>query len=179
MDGITRRSIGWAAAVFCLCAAPLSAEQPWAGAGQIVVPPHEQPPVGPAVPFRDGPYGDHTHLGDPQAPSVGYPHYDLETKHYDHWYLPKLFGWGKAERCSPRPFRPRGYGNLSNPPSTCYRIDYNPYVLEDARTRWGPSYFMRQPDPRCDCGHCEQCCAKSHFRARNEEACRRVVGYDQ
>ncbi len=157
MDGISLRRIGCIAASVTFVAtlvANLSAGDQGLGAVRVVPSPNDASEfgeIGEAIPFRDGPYGDHPHYGSPAAPSIGYQHYDLESKHYGNWYLPKLFGWGKAERCQPRAFRPRGLGNLINPPSTCYRIDYHPFVLKDARTRFGPSYFMRQPDPRCEC----------------------------
>lgn len=102
-------------------------------------------------PFRDSEYGDMVHRGDPDAPSAGHPHYDFPSKQYGHWFRPRAFGLTTRERCKPRIFRPRGFGNLSNPPATCYRIDYHPFVLEDASTKFGPSYLRRSGDLRC-CG---------------------------
>lgn len=100
-------------------------------------------------PFRDTEYGDIPHYGDENRPSRGYPHYDYPNERYGQWYRPRAFGLKQRERCLPRPFRPRGYGNLEKRPSTCYRMEYNPYVLEHPGTKFGPSYMYRQPDGRC------------------------------
>lgn len=116
-----------------------------------------QPPAGAQLPgtwlptasFRDTEWGDVPHYGDANRPSRGYPHYDWPNERYGQWYRPQAFGLGQYERCQPRPFRPRGYGNLSNRPKTCYRMDYHPYVLKDPTTEYGPSYYLRQPDERC------------------------------
>lgn len=103
----------------------------------------------PPVIFRDTEYGDVPHGGEVDAPGRGYPHYDRPAERYGPWYRPKSFGLGVAERCRPRPFRPHGYGSLFNDPSTCYRMDYHPYVLKSAVSRFGPSYHLRRSDPRC------------------------------
>ena len=99
--------------------------------------------------FRDTEYGHLPHYGDADSPGRGHAHYDYPSQRYGQWYRPKAFGLTQTERCLPRPFRPRGSGNLQNRPSTCYRIDYNPFVLKDPTTEYGPSYFLRQPDGRC------------------------------
>lgn len=101
-------------------------------------------------PFRDGQFGHLPHLGQPDDGGQGYPHYDYPNYRYDLWYRPHAFGWGKAERCAPDPFRPRGLGNVFNEPSTCYRLDYNRYVIKNYRSEYGPSYYHRLPDERCD-----------------------------
>ncbi len=104
-----------------------------------------------AAPFRDTEYGDVAHRGDTDAPSAGHPHYDWPSQRYGHWYRPRAFGLTTRVRCKPRLFRPRGFGNLSNPPVTCYRIDYHPFVLTDASSKFGPSYHRRRGYLRC-CG---------------------------
>lgn len=100
-------------------------------------------------PFQFGPYGAHPHLGQGGEGAQGYLHYDHPNYRYGHYYRPAQFGRGAAERCAPSPFRPRGYGNLFNEPTTCFRIDYNRFVLRDYKTEYGPSYYRRLPDPRC------------------------------
>lgn len=128
------------------------AVQPDAPAEPLAEPP--APMVLPAhplatAPFRDTEYGHLPHYGNEDSPGRGYAHYDYPSQRYGQWYRPKVFGLTQTERCLPRPFRPRGQGNVQNRPSTCYRIDYNPFVLEDPTTEYGPSYFLRQPDGRC------------------------------
>jgi hypothetical protein len=100
-------------------------------------------------PFQHGYYGDNPHLGQGDDPGQGYPHYDHPSHRYGQYYRPKAFGRGAAERCAPSPFRPRGYGNLFNESSMCHRIDYHRYALKDHASDFGPSYYRRQPDPRC------------------------------
>lgn len=100
-------------------------------------------------PFQSSPWGDFPHYGSQNDPGQGYQHYDLRSRHYGHWYQPKQFGLTLIERCSAPLFRPRGYGNLFNRPSNCYRMDYNRYLLENHRSDYGPSYYHNLPDPRC------------------------------
>lgn len=117
--------------------------------------------------FRSSP-----HEGYPNT-SHGYPHYDLPGQHYGIWFRPHPFGMSKNERCrTPAPWRPRGFGNLFARPSTPYRMDYNRYQVSGA-TMYGPSYYVRQPDPRCRCHekNCPGCnCCKGLF-ARSPENC--------
>lgn len=90
------------------------------------------------------------HAGGAGWPSAGYPHYEDPPHFYDPWFRPRAFGLGKEERCRHhRPFRPRGYGNLFNRPSTPFRMDYHRYVVLDPYSGYGPSYYRRLPDPRC------------------------------
>lgn len=140
-----------AAIVVLSCGTRLSAEEDViaeatdGGEVPIAFPEH---PLG-SVPFRDTEYGDVPHYGEEDAPSRGYPHYDYPFERYGQWYRPRAFGLKQEERCLPRPFRPRGYGNLQKRPSTCYRMEYRPFELVDPSTKYGPSYFLRQPDSRC------------------------------
>ncbi|GAB4146683.1 MAG: hypothetical protein Tsb009_19480 [Planctomycetaceae bacterium] len=101
------------------------------------------------LPFQYGDYGHLPHEGDGESPAQGYPHYDHPSKRYGHFYRPKAFGRGVEERCAPSPFRPRGYGDLFNEPTTCYRMDYHRFTLKNGSSLYGPSYYRRQPDPRC------------------------------
>lgn len=123
----------------------------------LVEPPKKPKPFPLVQPFANSPFGAHPTLGTPENGGQGYPHYSMPDYRYDVWYRPDRFGWGVAERCAPPPFRPRGYGNLFNRPSTCYRMDYNRYVLKNHRTDYGPSYYFRSPDQRCpDLDHSER-----------------------
>lgn len=145
------------------------------------VPPKVKPPLGtekpkppkplPTVPaFRDTELGAHATLGEPWDGGVGYKHYDYPSYRYDLWYRPRPFGWGIAERCAPSPFRPRGYGNLFNEQSTCYRMDYLRYVLTNHYSEYGPAYYRLQPDQRCD--HCD----KSQYHLPDCDRCRTYGG---
>jgi hypothetical protein len=110
--------------------------------------------VGTIPPFRDSFLGAQPYLGRPDQGGVGYTHYDYQRYRYDIWYRPHAFGYGAAERCTPSPFRPRGYGNLFAEPSTCYRMDYSRYALKNYGTDYGPSYYRRQASETCDsCDH--------------------------
>ena len=115
---------------------------------QIETPPNPLRFLPPA--FQDTEYGRQSHLGEADDPGRGYLHYDSPNQRYGHWYRPHAFGRGVAERCAPRPFRPRGFGNLFNEPTTCRRMDYHRYVMTvEHKSRYGPSYYSRLPDPRC------------------------------
>ncbi len=128
----------------------------------------------PAVPpFRDSGLGDHSHLGAPDDGGIGYKHYDFPSYRYDIWYRPHAFGWGQAERCAPSPFRPRGYGDLFNDPSNCYRMDYNRYQLKESRSDYGPAYYHNQPDGRCADGDWSQyfrpACSPERLQGRSTQ----------
>lgn len=135
-----------------------------------VHPPEKAPPQIP--PFRNSEFGAYPHFGTPEDGGAGYRHYDDPAYRYDIWYRPHAFGWGIPERCAPAPFRPRGYGNLFAEPSTCYRMDYNRYVLKNHRTDYGPSYYRRSPDQRCDTydhsGHYRPECDPCRLRRRTD-----------
>jgi hypothetical protein len=161
----------------------------FAGSSQLMAEQPEDPSVTPffgrpskTAPFRDTEFGAHAHYGSPDSPDRGHPQYDLPSQHYGEWYRPRAFGWGKKERCEPRPFLPRGLGNLGNPRSTCNRMDYHPYVVKDARSRYGPSYFQRQPDPRCDydclCGRCSDA-IRAHCEGDDECQCETCSAHDR
>lgn len=115
----------------------------------LVEPPKVPKPLPQVQPFSRSPLGATPDLGDANDGGIGYRHYDYPGYRYGVWYRPHRFGWGIAERCAPAPFRPRGYGNLFNEPSTCYRMDYNRYVLKNHRTDYGPAYYFRSIDQRC------------------------------
>ena len=133
-------------------------------------PPEKAPPD--VAPFRNSEFGSFAHFGTPEDGGEGYRHYDDPAYRYDIWYRPRGFGWGIAERCAPAPFRPRGYGNLFAEPSTCYRMDYNRYVLRNHRTDYGPSYYRRSADQRCDTydhsAHYRPGCDSCRLRRRTE-----------
>ena len=109
------------------------------------------------VPFRDTEYGQMIHLGDGDSPGRGYPHFDSAYRRYGIWYRPRSFGWDVAERCAPRPFRPRGYGNLFNETSMCHRMDYHRFEIRNYRSEYGPSYYQKLPTEQCfDCDHSDK-----------------------
>ncbi len=125
-------------------------------------------PEGYVLPMPPGPRSKPTGMdeirqypypGPEFAPTHGYPNYDLPNRFFGLWFLPKAWGLTKRERCSlADPFKPRGYGNLFARPSTSHRMDYRrPYIF-DSYTTYGPSYYVRQPDPNCCArsigGHC-------------------------
>lgn len=127
-----------------------------------------QKPLPTVTPFRDGQFGHHHHLGQPDDGGQGYRHFDQPNYRYDLWYRPHAFGYGVAERCAPSPFRPRGFGNLFNDPSTCYRMDYNRYVVKNYGSDYGPTYYHHLPDQ-----HCEEYDLGHHHRELNCD-CNRV-----
>lgn len=84
------------------------------------------------------------------AATHAYPNYDFPDYMFGIWFRPQGWGLTKRERCAiPDPWRPRGKGNLFARPSTPHRMDYNREVVVHPYTSYGPSYYVRQPDPRC------------------------------
>lgn len=178
-------------AIVVCWAAPIPAEEvalqpvpgmttpPPPGGNAGAVNPLDIPPISPALkpelkppkpfpnvpPVADTPFGDHPHFGTPEDAGQGYLHFELFNNRYGLWYRPRAHLWGLEERCSPGPFRPRGYGDLSKDPSSCYRMDYRRYTVENYRSDFGPAYYRRQGDQRCDyLDFCEK-----HRRLRCEE----------
>ena len=80
----------------------------------------------------------------------GVENYSWPFHNYTTWYRPKAFTLTKAQRCAPTPFYPRGQGNLFNRPCDSHRMDYAPYKLTISRSKYGPTYHRRLPDPQCD-----------------------------
>ncbi len=107
-------------------------------------PDHDQPP-----PYADGPYGLRPHKGKPWYSSAGYPHYDAPAKWYDIWFRPRAFGLTKKQRCRPDRWDPRGFGHLFNRSDSCYRMDYNRYVVVPTYSEYGPSYYRQLPPEQC------------------------------
>ncbi|MFG0332257.1 MAG: hypothetical protein ACF8TS_02750 [Maioricimonas sp. JB049] len=107
--------------------------------------------------FRDSPMGARPHHGEFGSPGLGWRHFELPTARYGLWYRPNSME-PEDFRCRPRPFRPQGYGMPQH--VSCYRMDYNPYVLEETDSIHGPSYYQRHPPlypcgyPKCKCGKC-------------------------
>lgn len=92
--------------------------------------------------------------------SSGAEHYELPSHHYTTWYRPKAHESGKADRCRPADWRPRGFGNLFYRRQG-YRMDYAAYRLADPRTPYGPAYYPTGADENCDCHEgkeCKSCC---------------------
>lgn len=98
-------------------------------------------------------------LGAPGSAGNGFNHFSNPFDRYTTWYRPRAASLTKYQRCEPESFRPRGFGNLFARPCDGYRMEYEPYGLDDAPSKYGPSYFARMPDPRCDdCCHGEDDC---------------------
>lgn len=96
------------------------------------------------------------HPGPEWAATHAYPNYDFPDHLFGIWFRSQAWGLTKRERCgNPDPWRPRGYGNLFARPTTPHRMDYNREVLVDPCTGYGPSYFVRQPDPNCCVRDCD------------------------
>ena len=94
-------------------------------------------------------------LGAPGSAGSGFHHFTMPFDRYTTWYRPRAASLTKYQRCAPDSFRPRGFGNLFARPCDGYRMEYEPYSLDDIPSKYGPSYVARMPDPRCD--HCEDC----------------------
>jgi hypothetical protein len=109
-------------------------------------------------------------LGGPGSAGSGFHHFSLPMDKYTNWYRPRAATLTQYQRCAPDSFRPKGLGHLFARPCDGYRMEYEPYMLSDGMSTYGPSYFAQMPDPRCpDCDHtaddCEQCdsCRKSRL----------------
>lgn len=101
-------------------------------------------------------YRQYPHPGPQWAATNGYPNYDYPDHLYGVWFRSQAWGSTHRERCAiPTPWRPRGFGNLFARPSTPHRMDYNRRVLIDPYSSYGPSYYVRQPDPRCCVRNCD------------------------
>ncbi|MBC7965581.1 MAG: hypothetical protein H7Z17_06590 [Fuerstia sp.] len=98
-------------------------------------------------------------LGAPGSAGNGYHHFSMPFDKYTSWYRPRAATLTQYQRCAPAPFRPRGFGNLFARPCDGYRMEYEPYTLEDLPSKYGPSYVARMPDPSCtDSCHCQDDC---------------------
>ncbi len=125
-------------------------------------------PFGPQVrPTGMDQMRQYPHPAPPWAATHGYPNYDHPDHHFGIWFRSQAWGLTKRERCAfPEPFRPRGYGNLFARPTTSHRMDYSRPVLADEGSQYGPSYYVRQPDPRC----CARDCDGHLYRLRSAAA---------
>ena len=94
-------------------------------------------------------------LGAPGSAGNGFHHFSMPMDKYTNWYRPRAATLTQYQRCAPDSFRPRGLGHLFARPCDGYRMEYEPYVLSDGMSSYGPSYIARLPDPRCD--HCDHC----------------------
>lgn len=98
-------------------------------------------------------------LGAPGSAGNGFHHFSMPFDRYTSWYRPRAATLTKYQRCAPGPFRPRGFGNLFARPCDGYRMEFEPYTLADSPSKYGPSYFARLPDPRCNnCCHGQDEC---------------------
>jgi hypothetical protein len=98
------------------------------------------------------------------AKFIGPLYYALSSQSYNVWHRPGETAWTARERCQPRKFCPRGFGDLSNKPRCGYRLDYHRYVLKDTNTAHGPAFYQWSTKPRrcceiekdkCGCNSCQ------------------------
>ncbi len=92
-------------------------------------------------------------LGAPGSAGSGFHHFSMPFDKYTQWYRPRAASLTGYQRCEPDSFRPRGLGHLFARPCDGYRMEYEPYVLGDGPSLYGPAYISRMPDPRC--AHCD------------------------
>lgn len=93
-------------------------------------------------------------IGSPHSAGFGFKHFALPFQNYTLWHRPKAATLTKCQRCAPESFRPRGIGNPFARPCDSFRMEYNPFVLHQRESQYGPSYILRREDPRCDdCDH--------------------------
>jgi hypothetical protein len=104
------------------------------------------------------------------AKSTGFLYYALSSQSYNVWHRPGEAAWTARERCQPRKFCPRGYGDLGMKPKCGYRLDYHRYVLKDTNTVHGPSFYQWSTEPKrcCDiekgkCG-CDRCQSQNRLK---------------
>ena len=98
-------------------------------------------------------------LGAPGSAGNGFHHFSMPFDKYTSWYRPRAATLTNYQRCAPDQFRPRGFGNLFARPYDGYRMEYEPYMLADLPSKYGPSYIARMPDPRCNsCCHGQDEC---------------------
>ena len=93
-------------------------------------------------------------LGAPGSAGSGFHHFSMPFDKYTQWYRPRAASLTAYQRCAPDSFRPRGLGHLFARPCDGYRMEYEPYVLGDGPSKYGPAYLARMPDPRC--AHCDR-----------------------
>lgn len=124
----------------------------------LVAPDPSLPPVSvPQPPVLENgfdQYRQQPDLGAPSSPGFGFRHFPFSMAMFTQWHRPKAATLTKSQRCAPDQFRPRGFGHLFARPCDSFRMDYNPHVLADSTSNYGPAYILRAPDPRCeDCDH--------------------------
>lgn len=90
---------------------------------------------------------------DTGSPAHGFKHFAAPMHAFTTWYRPRAATLTAAQRCAPEPFRPRGFGNLFAKPCDPFRMEYNPHVLSQRHSNYGPSYLLRMCDPRCEDCH--------------------------
>lgn len=120
----------------------------------------------------NGAYNGYSHLrsspdlGAPGSAGSGFHHFMMPMDRYTNWYRPRAATLTQFQRCAPDSFRPRGFGHLFARPCDGFRMEYEPYLLSDGLSSYGPAYIARMPDPRCpdcdccsgkDCKECKSC----------------------
>lgn len=87
------------------------------------------------------------------------PHFTLPSRSYSLFRSPVSYGWAYPERCAPTPWKPRGDGIPRR--TSCYRMDYAPYQLENDSSKHGPAFYMRY-----ELYPCEECHKHAHHLQR-------------
>ncbi|MCH7990081.1 MAG: hypothetical protein IID46_13145 [Planctomycetes bacterium] len=102
--------------------------------------------------------------------SNGPLYYTFPSQSYNVWHRPGEAAWTARERCQPRKFCPRGFGDLGSKPRCGYRLDYHRHVLRDTNTVHGPAFYQWSMEPRrcCEiekgkCG-CDRCQSKKRLK---------------
>ena len=123
------------------------------------------PPPSKQLPKKQAPVYQNAGSKAKQAAKYTGPlYYALHSQSYNVWHRPGEAVWTARDRCQPRKFCPRGYGDLGNKPKCGYRLDYHRYVLKDAHTVHGPAFYQWSTEPRrcceiekgkCGCDRCQ------------------------
>lgn len=115
-------------------------------------------------------YQNTTSATKQSAKFTGPKYYAQPSQSYNVWHRPGEAVWTARDRCQPRKFCPRGFGDLGSKPRCGYRLDYHRYVLKDTNTVHGPAFYQWSTEPRrcCEiekdkCG-CSSCQSKNLFK---------------
>ena len=113
---------------------------------------YENPPPPKQLPKKQAAgYQDVTPAAKQAVKFTGSQYYAQHQMSYDVWHRPGEAIWTALERCQPRKFCPRGFGDLSSKPRCGYRLDYHRYVLKDTNTIHGPAFYQFSTEPRRCC----------------------------
>jgi hypothetical protein len=123
------------------------------------------PPPSKQLPKKQSPVYQNVTPAEKQASKFTGPmYYAQSSQSCNVWHRPGEAAWTARERCQPRNFCPRGFGDLSNKPKCGYRLDYHRYVLKDTNTVHGPAFYKWSTEPR-------RCCEIEKGKSRNKCGC--------